>query len=308
MRKLASFDDPALAQRVRDVLHGEHIPTEARRTDEGQHAVWIVVEEDLDRARAFLHDFLADPNALRYAPALRAGQAKRVVVTRMAERRTPPRAELRRALSSGARRTPVTLALLVICGAVAVVTQLGQRTERVQWLTAAVFRRTAKSVSWNVGVDLWRHGQLWRVWTPSFLHFGIFHLLFNAWCLLEYGVRSERVQGSARFAGLVAWSAAISNITQVYFAGPNFGGMSGVVYAFVGYHWIRQRLSPDAEPVLRRDELAFFGIWLLLGFTGALDGLVGAMANYCHLAGVAAGALYAYAGSLTPAPVRRSRP
>jgi GlpG protein len=91
------------------------------------------------------------------------------------------------------------------------------------------------------------------------------------------------------------WSAAISNLAQLYFGGgPNFGGLSGVIYALVGYLWARGRFDPRSGIALPNRMVGFFMVWLALGFTGLLTELVGRIANYCHLGGFAAGVLYGY--------------
>ncbi|HEX7480830.1 MAG TPA: rhomboid family intramembrane serine protease [Polyangiales bacterium] len=306
MRKLASFDDPRLAQSVLDILHAEGIATDVRSVEGSGHALWIVLEADLARARSLLAGFTADPSDERFVTALRTAQAARTAAQPAAQRPRPRAIDLPQALRTAARRTPITFWMIVACVVVALATNLGDHAARVQALSIASYQHGGGRTLWDAARDLLQQGQLWRLWTPIFLHFGFFHLFFNVWCVIDLGAPAERQLGKAAFILFVLWTAAVSNLAQLYMAGPNFGGMSGVAYAMVGYHWAHQRFDPNAEIILRRDSFIFFGLWLLLGFTGALHSLVGGMANYCHLAGLLAGAAYGFLFSLPGARRLRS--
>jgi GlpG protein len=184
--------------------------------------------------------------------------------------------------------------LLVACLAVAFATHIGTRTDLLRYLSIVSFERSGGFLHWDGSRDLLQ-GQVWRLFTPVLIHFGPFHLLFNAFWLNDLGGPTERYQGSWRFAGFLFWSAAISNLAQLYLGqNPNFGGLSGVIYALVGYLWARGRADPHSGIAIPNRMVGFFMVWLALGFSGLLTELVGQMANYCHLGGFAAGALYGY--------------
>ena len=44
--------------------------------------------------------------------------------------------------------------------------------------------------------------------------------------------------------GLVLVIAALSNLGQYFVSGPNFCGISGVVYGLFGYIWMKGRFDP----------------------------------------------------------------
>jgi GlpG protein len=84
-------------------------------------------------------------------------------------------------------------------------------------------------------------GQLWRLVTPIFLHFGILHLVFNLYMFWRFAGQIEDVRGATKLATIVLVTAILSNIGQAIAVGPNFGGLSGVVYGLLGYLWMRVR-------------------------------------------------------------------
>jgi len=307
MRRLVSFDDPESARTLNEVLDAANISTELRAgagADESC-SVWVLSEPDMVQARQILSAFVAQPDAPEYEVArarARVSEAQRLAAEvapappRPRETRGggQPLGPPRKSLRQRAKESPVTFALIVLCVLVALVTELGENDEVVSYLSIVSFERNGGVLRWRSYRDL-LDGELWRLVTPIFLHFGPIHLLFNAFWLNDLGAATERFQGSLRFALFIVWSAAVSNIAQFVFGqGPNFGGMSGVVYAFVGYLWARAFADPKSGIVLPGQLVAFFVGWMLLGFTRLADGMLGPMANYCHLGGFVAGVSYGY--------------
>jgi GlpG protein len=286
MRKLASFDDLFLAQALTEVLFAADIASELRPGPDNALVLWIVSEPDIDRARSLLEAFVADPDNPRYDAARALARQKREALQQSERGSRHKVVEVRKTFRDRAAESPVTLGLLVACIAVAFATQAGTRTDLLlRYLSIVSLDRMG--------------GQIWRLFTPVLIHFGPFHLLFNAFWLNDLGAPTERYQGSWRFLGFVLWSAAVSNLAQLYLGqSPNFGGLSGLIYALVGYLWARGRADPRSGIALPNRLVGFFIVWLILGFTGLLTSLVGQMANYCHLGGFAAGALYGYIAAL----------
>jgi len=59
-----------------------------------------------------------------------------------------------------------------------------------------------------------RGGEVWRLVTPIFIHFSIFHILFNCMMAYQLGGAIEMNRGSTRLALLVLLTAVPSNLAQ----------------------------------------------------------------------------------------------
>ncbi len=135
--------------------------------------------------------------------------------------------------------------------------------------------------------------QLWRLFTPAFLHFSPPHLLFNLLWIWVVGSRIEFAQGHRSLLLLVLFSGVVSNLAQFWHTGPMFGGMSGVVFALFAYAWLWDRLMPSRPLGIPPAMMGFMLLWLALGYTGMLSALgFGNIANTAHLAGLVAGLVF----------------
>ncbi len=132
-------------------------------------------------------------------------------------------------------------------------------------------------------------GELWRLITPIFLHFGIFHIVFNMLWVYMLGGVIELRQGKWLFMLLVIVTAAISNLIQYLVSGYSFGGMSGVVYALFGYVWI-QGLTNDTFGVQLQKQLIVMMLgWFFICWSGILELFNLSIANTAHTAGLLSG-------------------
>ncbi len=144
--------------------------------------------------------------------------------------------------------------------------------------------------------DSLARGQLWRFITPAFIHFGFMHLLFNSLWIWVLGRRLELYLRWRRYLILFFVSALVANLSQYIWTGISlFGGMSGVIYAFVGYLALAQRLNSHPLLAVPAPLIGFMLAWLLLCMTGAIDFFIsGSVANAAHLGGLIAGLVYAW--------------
>jgi len=151
-------------------------------------------------------------------------------------------------------------------------------------------------------------GEWWRLITPTLIHFGWLHVVFNCLWLWEFGQRIEHQLGAVNLIGLYLITAMGSNYSQFLLEGPSiFGGMSGVVYALLGFilvaHWRRPGWI-QAPPMA---VFAFMLIWLLVGLLGSMEFIgAGAIANGAHVGGLLIGCVLGVLISALPGWFRSS--
>ncbi len=274
MRFIGQISGEERARRFGDFLLSRGIEHQLESEGDGQWAVWIQEEDRVGEAQQWLARFQSDPHAREFTSAAPVARPPRKPTAEPTRAAGPARWRAGRMLPRfGAFGVgPLTLGLIAASVAVAVGSSLGLRAVLLE-----------KLLLWWPAVT---GGQVWRLVTPIFVHFGIWHLLFNMLWLFQLGSMIERHLGTVVLAKVVLGTAALSNLAQYVVSGPNFGGMSGVVYALAGYVWMRGRHDPNSGVYLDPQSFQWLLIWLVLCFTG----LLGPVANTAHLVGLIAGA------------------
>ena len=119
--------------------------------------------------------------------------------------------------------------------------------------------------------------------------------------LRDLGRMIEAKKGHLLMLLLVIVSGAISNVGQFYLRignfcvpGPGFGGMSGVVYALLGYVWMHTKFDPWLGLHVGRDTVTMMIVWFFL----CLSGLMGHIANTAHGVGLIVGVAWGYAAAM----------
>lgn len=130
----------------------------------------------------------------------------------------------------------------------------------------------------------------WRIIGPAFFHFSWLHIVFNTMWWWQLGGSIEQTLGKSTLLNLLLISAIASNLGQFLVSGANFGGLSGVVYALVGFVWWFGYLAPEKGLSLSKPIIGFLLFWLALGYA---DLLPVDMANTAHLLGLISGCLFA---------------
>lgn len=138
-------------------------------------------------------------------------------------------------------------------------------------------------------------GEIWRLLTPAFLHFGIVHVLFNSLLMWDIGRRLEFFMGHWHFLLFFSVTAVVANVVQYWWTGQvNFGGMSGVISAVVGFIAVRQRLAPHPLIAVPSVFIGFMLFWIVLCMTGVVDYFFSvSIGNAAHVGGLIAGVVYA---------------
>ncbi|MCK7458869.1 rhomboid family intramembrane serine protease [Idiomarina aminovorans] len=131
------------------------------------------------------------------------------------------------------------------------------------------------------------YDQPWRFITPVLMHFTALHLIFNLFWWWYLGGRIERSLGTSWLLALLLFCGITANVIQYLFNGPNFGGLSGVVYGLLGFCWLYSFNRPTPL-YLPQGLIIFMLLWLVVGYT---DMLWVNVANEAHLAGLLSGCL-----------------
>ena len=134
------------------------------------------------------------------------------------------------------------------------------------------------------------NGQYWRLVTPMFVHFNIFHIVFNLLWVWELGRLIEWRQGMGALGALTVGLSVLSNLTQYSVSGALFGGMSGVIYGYFGYIWVMSMGSPRFGIRLNPAIVKLLLVWFLIGWSGILETWFDLrIANTAHTAGLLGG-------------------
>jgi GlpG protein len=305
MRHIGTEDDPRAARGFLAYLRAQGIPSKIIGGADGASRIMVIEEEHVDRARDLYAEFREQPDDPRYEAAAREAPPPAPEPARPAPRRRAS-VDMRARYQSEAM-PPLglaTAALIVICVVVAIASNLGRSTESLQFLFITEFDVEGGYIRWLPGLPEFRSGQAWRLVTPMFIHFGFVHILFNMMWLADLGSRIERASasGAVLLLSLVLVSSAASNVAQYAFTGPSFGGMSGVVYALLGYMWMKTRYDPGSGLYLRRTLV----MWMLAWFAICWTPIIPNVANWAHAAGLAVGTAWGFASAkLRMAALRR---
>lgn len=262
MRKIGSIPTGPQAERFHSYLIAQGIQNRIDPVDGGWD-VWIYDEEKLSTSREELQAFMASPNVRKY-------QVKPLAAP------PPPRPAARPIRFRGSERAQVTAIITAMSMAITLGTDFGAQTELTSQLMLAPPGGNLSSIL---------HGEIWRLFTPMFLHFSVLHLGFNIYMFWILGGVIERVRGSRSLLLLILLIAVASHLVQYGAAGGNFGGLSGVDYGLFGYLWMRSVFLPEDGFYMPETIVIQMIIWAILGLTGA----IGSIANGAHFGGLFAG-------------------
>jgi rhomboid protease GluP len=160
-------------------------------------------------------------------------------------------------------------------------------------------------------------GQWWRLFTYMFLHGGIWHIVFNMWCLWDLGALCEQLYGRWTYLCIYLITGIAGGLTSVGWNPVELSvGASGAIFGLAGALAASFYLGEFSIPrfaiqhTLR--SLAFFiGFNVLFGFgyNVFMGGSGGGVDNACHVGGLVSGAILgALIARLAPqpdAPMRR---
>jgi GlpG protein len=271
MIELTAFREQRIALALSDYLRSlgiaNHIDVEPDR-----FAIILNNAEDTARANQELDGFLHNPNDARYWQA--SWQTGQIVKPISQANEIGIKDVLH---NLWARSGILTLFVSVICIAVFLALE-------------AVGKPIFDALSYPaVFTELQTSHEYWRLLTPVFLHFGAMHIIFNLMWWWELGGLIERTQSKMQLLGVFLATALLSNFAQFISFGAGFGGLSGVVYGLLGYIWLYPIVNPRIGFRINPAIIMFMVGWLVVGYSGILDSILGEMANTAHLIGLLTG-------------------
>ncbi|WP_034919473.1 MULTISPECIES: rhomboid family intramembrane serine protease GlpG [Erwinia] len=263
--RITEFSNPRMAQAFVDYMATRGI--QLRIEHEERYTLWLDDDSKVNLVENELSQFIREPEHPRY---LEASWHAGTTNSGLQYQSTSLMDNIRQ------RAGPLTLSVMVICIAVFVLMQtLGNETV----------------MGWLAWPDEGQRLELWRWFTHALLHFSLLHIAFNLMWWWYLGGAVEKRLGAGKLFVILIISALLSGWMQAKFSGVMFGGLSGAVYALMGYTWLRGERDPESGIWLERGLMAFAVLWLVVGYMGWF-GL--SIANAAHVTGLLVGLAMAF--------------
>lgn len=262
MLRLIAFSNPRMAQAFVDYMATHHINIEMRYQNQ-QVELWLADESAETMVRQELEQFINNPSDPRY---LAASWESGNLDANIRYRRSDTLSTLRQ------QGGPLTFAIIAICVVVYVLMQIFGDNNLFSLLAYPA--------------DSSQYMQVWRWVSHAFLHFSLLHILFNLVWWWYLGGPLEKRLGTGKLLEITLLSAILSGYGQAVFSGHLFGGLSGVVYALMGYSWLSGERAPERGIYMQRSLMVFAMVWLIAGY---FDMFGISVANAAHVGGLAVG-------------------
>lgn len=322
MRLIGKLTDHRQAERFVAYLVTQGIQSHIEPENE-EYEIWIKDEDLMQNAVSALESFRDSPDAPEYVDAPNKARAIQNEMIRKRKRIAKNVVNVSERMKTG--NQSLTILLMVFAGLISLLTNFGHpsRMDRVAFRSMSFvseFRGDfpdvpdKDDVSWRLNSVL--SGEVWRLVTPIFLHFDVFHLVFNMYWLFLLGRQIENRYGTFWFAMLVISAAVVSNFAQCvvpesvggsapYLRGQYFitpmGGMSGVNYALFGFMWMRIIYEPNCGLQLSQLTIFFLLGWLIFCMTPlAIQEFEINVANWAHAIGMLVGVIAGYWPTVVP--------
>ncbi|UJF19292.1 rhomboid family intramembrane serine protease GlpG [Vibrio sp. SS-MA-C1-2] len=267
MQRIIVLNNPRIAQAFIDYMASRGIKLDMAAESEGI-AIWLSDDQYLVEVKAELEQFLAKPYDKKYQAASWDLAESRTAKFNYGDQK------LTKMVTSQAG--PFTIFILIAAFGIYGLWWLGFADP----IFSALHFPSLAEQKW----------QVWRLFTHSLLHFSLMHIVFNGLWWWFLGGKIEQQLGSSKLIQLFLLSSLISGFAQYWISGVNFGGLSGVVYALMGYMWLLGKRAPERGIFLPNAYAGFMLFWLVFGFMQPLDY---SFANMAHLGGLVTGCLIA---------------
>lgn len=307
MRQLTESTDKAYLNLFSDYLYSKGIESELETDEHGKWSLWILDDDQLDEAKELFTGYESDPTRSEFKAGSQKGRERfkkdESEAKKSKAKVVDARTTFNQSDASGSVFISVGLLILSI-GIFALSFMNPDVYENLQsklWISEFKLQKSSEGFSgllssilspafWNSFLPEVRNGQVWRVITPVFMHASIMHIFFNMYWVAVFGPRVERLVGTGWFTLFFLLASILPNVGQYMVEGPNFLGMSGVVYGLIGFAWMIQRINSMVHLGMDDGLMIFATIWMLLGFVGIIPYL----ANIAHLGGLLVGMAFAW--------------
>jgi GlpG protein len=298
MRSIGKVQSRKEANTFGGYLYLHEIENTVEEATDGQWEIWVHEDDCLEQAEEYFRAFQDAADSAEFTTAEKQAERLRKKQERTEVAARKPVVDARQVWASAEGTYPIGLVTTVLVVLSAGFYLLAEMRGGGQW-PSILFIRDFQEVD---GLRLWeqgglasvRRGQVWRLVSPIFIHFTLLHLMFNMMWLMDLGGMVEYNKGSNFFTGFILLVAAASNLGQYVMAGPNFGGMSGVVYGLLGYAWIMGRYDPGSGMKLRPATVTLMLGWF---FVCILFARIMPVANTAHAVGLGLGMAWGFFGS-----------
>jgi rhomboid protease GluP len=196
---------------------------------------------------------------------------------------SPPAPQVGQVATRPTYRPNVTYTLIGICVVVFLI-QLGTQT----------FLGVDVPAVWGVKAnDLILKGQVWRLFTPIFLHGTVLHIAFNMYALFYIGPILERFYGRGRFLALFLLAGVAGNVISFMFSPKPSLGSSTAIFGLLGAEGVLLYQNREVFGNIARQALSRV---IIIGVVNLLIGLTPGIDNWGHIGGLIGGTLFAWFG------------
>lgn len=141
--------------------------------------------------------------------------------------------------------------------------------------------------------NLIMQGQVWRLFTPIFLHGSILHIGFNMYALFYIGPTLERFYGRRRYLGLFMLSGFAGNVISFMFSQYQSLGSSTAIFGLLGAEGVLIYQNREIFGNIARRALSQV---ILIAVVNLIIGLTPGIDNWGHIGGLVGGTLFAWFG------------
>lgn len=139
--------------------------------------------------------------------------------------------------------------------------------------------------------SLIRQGQLWRFFTPVFLHVSLTHIAFNMYALFVIGRDLERYYGHQRFSVLYFLAGFAGNVASFWMSTKPSAGASTALFGLIAAQGVfiyqNRKIFGSQSARMLSNVILVVVINLALGLSPGID-------NWGHLGGLVGGVIFAF--------------